>query len=80
MRLLAALAVLSVSGCAMTNPAISRSLSAGAIGCAPADITIENETATAVTGLHNWIAVCKDKRFVCSYQQTTGVNCKEAIQ
>lgn len=66
-----------IGGCTSAN--ISKNLSSGAIGCQPKDIEIIDETATA-TGLHNWVALCKNKRFICSYHSSTGVNCKELIQ
>jgi len=66
----------TIGGCTSAN--ISKNLSSGAIGCQPDDITIINEAAT-INGLHNWEALCKDKRFICSYHSTTGVNCKEPI-
>jgi len=65
-------------GC--TSPRISRNLSSGVIGCRPDDITIENETATAIGSMHNWEAICNGKRYICSYQPTTGCNCKELVK
>lgn len=66
------------AGC--TSARISRSLTSGAIGCPQNEIEITNETASGVMGrLHNWEAQCRGKNFVCSYDQTTGVNCKEPL-
>ncbi|MCW8960169.1 MAG: hypothetical protein OQK29_01315 [Ignavibacteriaceae bacterium] len=77
-KLLFGLSILAlITGC--TNARISRNLSSGAIGCHENDITIKDERAT-VTGLHTWIAECKGHEFVCSYQESTGVNCKEALK
>jgi len=72
-----AMIVVTIGGC--TSPRISRNLSSGVIGCRPDDITIENETATAIGSMHNWEAICNGKRYICSYQPTTGVNCKEMV-
>jgi len=63
-----------------TSARISSDLASGAIGCRPDEITIINETATFVGARHNFEAICKGKRFICSYQPTTGINCKEALQ
>jgi hypothetical protein len=70
--------VMAFVGCTSTR--ISQNLSSGVIGCKPEEIAILNETATAIGSMHNWEALCKGKHFICSYQPTTGVNCKEAIQ
>jgi hypothetical protein len=70
--------VMAFVGC--TSVRISQNLSSGVIGCKPEEIAIFNETATAMGSMHNWEALCKGKHFICSYQPTTGVNCKEAIQ
>ena len=68
----------ALAGC--TNTRISQSLSSGEIGCPQDEITITNETASGPMGrLHNWEAECRGKHFVCSYEQTTGVNCKETL-
>ncbi len=68
---------MSLFGC--TSARISSNLASGAIGCRPDEITILNETATFVGSMHNFEAICKGKRFICSYQPTTGINCKEAL-
>ena len=69
--------VFCVSGC-LTNPRISRSLASGVIGCHPSEIIIENETAAAwPEALHNFDAICKGERYICSYQPTTGINCRK---
>ncbi len=65
--------LLLISGC--TNERISRNLSSGAIGCPVSQITIQNETASAIGGMHNWTAICNNQYYICSYQETTGVNC-----
>jgi Protein of unknown function (DUF1566) len=70
--------VMAFVGC--TSARISQNLSSGVIGCKSDEIAIFNETATAIGSMHNWEALCKGKHFICSYQPTTGVNCKEAIQ
>jgi hypothetical protein len=70
-------AALSVS---CTNARISQGFTSGAIGCPRDEITIYNETADGPMGsMHAWEAECRGKRFVCSYQETAGVNCKEAL-
>jgi hypothetical protein len=78
MRVLAFALVLSLAGCAMTNPTISRNLTSGAIGCPPSEIKISEETAN-VYGNHNWKAECKGRSFICNYHHTSGVDCKEPI-
>lgn len=60
-------------GC-MTNPAISKDLTSGQIGCSPTDITILNETAR-MGGTHTWTAVCKGNQYICNYHTTTGAKC-----
>ena len=65
-----------ISGC--TSARISKSLSSGAVGCPANEITIKNERAS-FGGLHTWIAECKGHQFVCSYQETTGVNCVKPL-
>jgi len=76
-----AIMVIAVStalcGC-ITSERVSKNFASGVIGCSPGEITIVNETAT-FDGMHNFEAICKGKRFVCSYQATTGINCKEAL-
>jgi hypothetical protein len=72
----ALIAAVLAAGC--TSARVSKSLASGEIGCPPDAIVIENETATA-TGLHNFEAICKGKRFICQYQETTGINCTEAL-
>ena len=69
--------LLIVAGC--TSARVSRNLSSGAIGCPPQDIEILNETAS-YDGTHNFEAICKGKRFFCSYHTTTGINCKEQLK
>jgi hypothetical protein len=70
-------AVLSV-GC--TNARISQGFTSGAVGCPKDEITIYNETATGPMGsMHAWEAECRGKHFICSYHETSGVNCREAL-
>lgn len=67
-----------VAGC--TNARISRSFSAGQIGCPDSEIAITNETASGPMGrLHNWEAECRGQHFICSYEETAGAHCKEAL-
>ncbi|WP_395684453.1 hypothetical protein [Dokdonella sp.] len=71
-------AVTLVAGC--TNARISRGFTSGAIGCTSDEITIYNETATGPMGsMHAWEAECRGKHFVCSYHETSGVHCTEAL-
>ena len=72
--------MVSMAFASCTSARISANLTSGAIGCRPGDIIIENETASVIGGLHNWEAICNGKRYICSYQVTTGVNCKEMIE
>lgn len=64
-----------MGGC--TSARVSQSLASGAIGCPANQIQITNETAT-VTGLHNFNAACGGKKYICSYHQSSGINCTEA--
>ena len=71
--------VVSISLFSCTSAKISSELASGVIGCSPGEITILNETATWPEGMHNFEAICKGKRFICTYQATAGINCKEAL-
>ena len=64
-----------VSGC--TSARISSQLASGQLGCRSQDIIISEETATLITGMHEFIAECNGKKYVCLYQQTTGIKCTE---
>ena len=64
-----------VSGC--TSARISSQLASGQIPCRPEEIVITEETAAAFTGMHNWVAECNGKKYVCNYHQTSGVRCTE---
>jgi len=70
--------VIVVSGC--TSARISSQLASGQIGCRSEDITITEETATLITGMHQFIAECKGVKYVCVYQQTAGIKCTELKQ
>ena len=75
--MLAAAAALS-AGC--TNARISKGFTSGAVGCPGDEITIYNETASGPMGsMHAWEAECRGKHFVCSYHETSGVHCSEAL-
>jgi len=63
------------AGC--SNAQRYANLSSGVIGCLPDEMNIEHETIITISGMHNWEAVCKGKRYICSYKSTTGVNCAE---
>ena len=71
--------MVSMAFASCTSARISADLASGAIGCPPDQIIIVNETATLVGARHNFEAICKGKHFICSYQPTTGINCKEAL-
>jgi hypothetical protein len=70
--------LLVLSGCAVTNPEISKNLTSGVIGCPPNEITITNETASKESN-HNWTAECEGKVFICSYHPTSGVDCAKPL-
>lgn len=72
--------IVSMFFASCTSARISSDLASGAIGCCPDEIKILNETASFVGARHNFEAICRGKRFICSYQPTTGINCKEALQ
>jgi hypothetical protein len=76
--LLILMVVIAFVGC--TSARVSRNLASGVIGCPPQEIEIFNETAEPIGGMHNFEAMCRGKHFICSYQRTTGINCKEPIQ
>ena len=63
---------------ACTSAKISRSLASGAIGCAPNDIQILNETAN-VGGVHNFTAVCKGVNYVCTYKYPNPTACTKQL-
>ncbi|MEI6896230.1 MAG: hypothetical protein V5786_01850 [Psychromonas sp.] len=75
--LITTMLVALITGC--TSSRISRNLSSGAIGCPANEITIQNETASFIGGMHNWTAICNGKSHICSYQETTGVNCSSSL-
>lgn len=64
-----------ITGC--TSARISSQLSAGQLPCMPDDIIITEETADAITGMHNWIAECNGKKYVCNYHYGDGAKCTE---
>ena len=66
-----------VTGC--TSARISSKLSAGQLPCRPNDIIITEETAGTISGMHNWIAECNGKKYICSYHYGDGASCKEEI-
>ena len=74
--LLAVLALCLLAGCTSTR--ISKKFSAGEIGCDEGSIQIANESAS-IEGMHNWVAVCHGKKYVCSYHTGDGATCKEAL-
>lgn len=74
---LIAISVILLTGC--TNARISKNLSSGAIGCPANQIKIQNETASTIGGMHNWTAICNGISYICSYQETTGVNCSNSV-
>jgi hypothetical protein len=80
-RFICAVALVATAGLgACTNARISRSFTSGAVGCPSDEITIYNETATGPMGsMHAWEAECRGKHFVCSYHETSGVHCTEAL-
>lgn len=63
---------------ACTSTRISKKFSAGEIGCDEDSIQIANESAS-IEGMHNWVAVCHGKKYVCSYHHGDGATCKEAL-
>jgi uncharacterized lipoprotein YehR (DUF1307 family) len=67
--------VTMVTGC--TSARISSQFSAGQVPCRSQDIIITEETADAITGMHNWIAECKGKKYTCSYHYGDGARCTE---
>jgi hypothetical protein len=78
MKIIILLFLTLISGCAVTNPEISKNLTSGVIGCPPNEITISNETASMESN-HNWTAECKGKIFICSYHPTSGVDCTKQL-
>jgi len=59
---------------------ISSELSSGQIPCRPNDIIITEETASTISGMHNWIAECNGKKYICSYHYGDGVRCTEETE
>jgi len=74
-RLIVVLIFAIMTGC--TSARISSQFSAGQMPCLPEDITISNETASMITGMHSWVAECNGKRYVCSYHYGDGAKCVE---
>lgn len=74
--IIALIASLLIAGC--TSGRACRNLSSGVIGCPANQIIIKNETAS-FGGMHNWTAICNEKTYICSYQETTGVNCSSSL-
>lgn len=74
--LLLTVVALLTAGCTSTR--ISKKFSSGQIGCTEDEIQIANESASA-EGMHNWVAICQGKKFVCSYHYEDGASCKEAL-
>jgi hypothetical protein len=73
-RIVLLLAILTmVTGC--TSARISSQFSAGHVPCRSENIIITEETADAITGMHNWIAECKGKKYTCSYHYGDGSKC-----
>ncbi|MDY0221499.1 MAG: hypothetical protein RBR67_10215 [Desulfobacterium sp.] len=66
-----------VTGCSSAR--ISSQLSAGILPCRPNDIIITEETSSTISGMHNWVAECNGKRYICSYHHGDGVSCTEEI-
>ncbi len=62
-----------VAGC--TSPRISSTLSSGIIGCPSDEIKISDEKAFG--SVHEWVAECRGKRYICSYTYGSNTNCKE---
>lgn len=72
--------LLAAISASCTNARISQGFTSGAVGCPRDEITIYNETASGPMGsMHAWEAECRGKHFVCSYHETAGVNCTEAL-
>lgn len=64
------------TGC-ITNENLSKDFSSGRIGCPTEEITIINEKASTFGGSHTWVAECRGRYYICSYQQTMGTSCTE---
>ncbi|OPY90035.1 MAG: hypothetical protein A4E72_00859 [Syntrophus sp. PtaU1.Bin208] len=54
-------------------------LSASVMDCKPEQIDIENEPLIPFWDEESWEAICKGKRYICSYDPQTGVSCTEMI-
>jgi len=78
MNILVLVSTLLFTGC-MTNENLSKDFSSGRIGCPTEEITIINEKASTFGGSHTWVAECRGRYYICSYQQTMGTVCKEDI-
>lgn len=75
--LIAMTVALAMAGVGCTSTRISKKFTAGEIGCDEDNIQIANESAS-IEGMHNWIAICKGTKYVCSYHHGDGATCKEA--
>ena len=72
--LVALLTLVATSGCTSTGS--PRSLSSEVIGCEANDIRIANAKKSSPS-VHEWVATCQGKKFVCSDRAAPSVTCKE---
>ena len=70
------LATVSLFTMSCTSARISSQFTSGQVGCLPEKITITNETA-GLNGMHNWIAECNGKKYVCVYHYGDGAKCSK---
>ena len=63
-----------LSGCASTG--FYQQVTSGYIGCEPEDIQISNELAE-LNGTESWIAECRGKKYICSYDSSDNTDCNE---
>lgn len=83
MRAVLVLITLNLVGCATAIKNEQKKVTAGQIGCKPADIKIIEEGSLTVS---HWTAECRGKRFICSEQSSSTDNqsaiysCKEELK
>jgi hypothetical protein len=87
-KIIVALLLLAVMGCGgilkdlqsdSKDPNTCKALSSGVIGCRTSEIMISDETSTragAGANIHEWVATCRGKQYVCSYAGRT-TSCSE---
>ena len=54
--------------------------SSGVVGCAPADITVEDANRQVMAGILTWTALCDDRTFYCSAINQYEIRCEPSTE